>query len=57
MEVAPGSDGVTLTADWQQFRIELSGKNLSRIKTGFVINIAGSGKPLTVYIDDIQYEE
>lgn len=47
---------VTLSSEWQQFHIDLSGKNLSRIKSGFVINVAGGGKPLTIYLDDIQYE-
>jgi hypothetical protein len=49
-------DSVVLTSDWKQYRIDLSGKNLSRIKTGFVINVANPGKPLSVYIDDISYE-
>lgn len=49
-------DNVTLTNDWKKYRIDLAGKNLSRIKTGFVINVANPGKPLTIYIDDITYE-
>lgn len=49
-------ENVTLTNKWQQFRIDLAGKNLSRIKTGFVINVAGKGSPITIYMDDIQYE-
>ncbi len=49
-------DSVVLTSEWKQYRIDLSGKNLSRIKTGFVINVANPGKPLSVYIDDISYE-
>ena len=47
---------VTLTTEWQQFQIDLSGKDLSRIKTGFAITVAGSGQPFTIYLDDIQYE-
>lgn len=49
-------ENVALTTKWQQFRINLSGKNLSRIKTGFVINVASPGKPLTIYLDDIFYD-
>lgn len=49
-------DNVALTNDWKKYRIDLAGKNLSRIKTGFVINVANPGKPLTIYIDDITYE-
>jgi len=48
-------ENVSLTTEWKQVRISLAGKNLSRIKTGFVINVASQGKPLTIYIDDIQY--
>ena len=47
---------VALSNDWQQFQIDLSGTDLSRIKTGFAITVAGSGQPLTIYLDDIQYE-
>ena len=47
---------VTLTTEWQQFQIDLGGKDLSRIKTGFAITVAGSGQPFTIYLDDIQYE-
>jgi hypothetical protein len=49
-------DSVGLTSEWKQYRIDLSGKNLSRIKTGFVINVANPGKPLSLYVDDISYE-
>ena len=47
---------VTLTTEWQQFQIDLAGKDLSRIKTGFAITVAGSGQPFTIYLDDIQYD-
>ena len=47
---------VALTTEWQQFQIDLGGKDLSRIKTGFAITVAGSGTPFTIYLDDIQYE-
>ena len=47
---------VTLTTEWQSFQIDLAGKDLSRIKTGFAITVAGSGKPFTIYLDDIQYQ-
>lgn len=49
-------DNVVLTNEWKQYRLDLSGKNLSRIKTGFVINVANPGKPLTIYLDDISYD-
>jgi hypothetical protein len=47
---------VTLTQDWKQYTIDLSGKDLSSIKTGFVWALASPGKPVTFYLDDIQYE-
>ena len=47
---------VVLTRDWKQYTIDLAGKNLARIKTGFVWVLEGNGKPVTFYLDDIQYE-
>jgi hypothetical protein len=47
---------VTLTQDWKQYSIDLSGKDLSRIKTGFVWVTTATGKPVTFYLDEIQYE-
>jgi hypothetical protein len=47
---------VTLTPDWKQYSIDLSGKDLSRIKTGFSWTVAASGDPITFFLDDIQYE-
>ena len=49
-------ENVRLTTEWQQFRIDVSDKKLNRIKTRFVINVASSGSPLTIYLDDIQYD-
>jgi hypothetical protein len=47
---------VQLTKDWKQYTIDLSGRNLARIKTGFVWVLAANGAPVTFYLDDIQYE-
>ena len=47
---------VKLGRDWKQYTIDLGGKDLSRIKTGFSCTWAGAGKPLTFYLDDIRYE-
>jgi hypothetical protein len=46
----------TLTTEWNQYSIDLTGKNLTRIKTGFGWAVAGQGHPVTFYLDDIQYE-
>lgn len=47
---------VSLTKDWKQYSIDLSGKDLSCIKTGFVWAMAAHSTPVTFYLDDIQYE-
>ncbi|MEI8378596.1 MAG: hypothetical protein WCJ09_00615 [Planctomycetota bacterium] len=46
---------VPLTPQWQKHRIPLNGRDLSRIKTGFGWSMAGQGKPITIYLDDIRY--
>ena len=49
-------DGVVLTKEWKQYTIDLTGKDLSQIKTGFAWTLASTGKPITFYLDDITYE-
>jgi hypothetical protein len=51
-----GKMSTVLTRDWKQYSFDLSGKNLTRIKTGFGWSLGGQGKPVTFYLDDIQYE-
>ncbi|WP_417747292.1 glycoside hydrolase family 2 TIM barrel-domain containing protein [Rosistilla oblonga] len=46
---------VRLTDQWQLIRISLDGRDLTRIKTGFGWSLAGQGKPVTFYLDDIRY--
>ncbi len=46
----------TINRDWQQFSIPLTGKDLSRIKTGFVMTLKANGAPVTIYLDDIRFE-
>lgn len=53
---ASGETTVDLTNQWKQYTIDLSGKDLSRIKTGFCWVVAGQGAPITFYLDDVQYE-
>jgi hypothetical protein len=55
-DTSDGTLAVKLTTDWKQYAIELTGKDLSRIKTGFGWSLRGAGKPVTFYLDDIQYE-
>ena len=49
-------EGRKLSTEWQQFSIDLTGLDLSRIKTGFVWTVAANGEPITFYLDDIRYE-
>ena len=49
-------EGRKLSTQWQQFSIDLTGLDLSRIKTGFVWTVAAQGEPITFYLDDIRYE-
>ena len=51
-----GEAEFTLTNEWKQYSINLAGKNLKQIKTGFMWVVAGQGKPITFYLDDIVYE-
>ena len=45
-----------LTKEWKQFSIDLDGKDLSTIKTGFCWVLGAKGEPITFYLDDIKYE-
>ncbi|HEX8552571.1 MAG TPA: glycoside hydrolase family 2 TIM barrel-domain containing protein [Abditibacteriaceae bacterium] len=45
-----------LTKEWKQFEIDLTGKDLSQIKTGFVWVLGAKGEPVTFYLDDITYQ-
>jgi hypothetical protein len=47
---------IKLTPEWKQYTLGLTGKNLTRIKTGFVFSVAGTKEPVTFFLDDIQYE-
>lgn len=55
-DTASGQIELTLTNQWKQYSIDLAGKNLSRIKTGFVLTMTGAGKPQTLYFDDVRFE-
>ena len=47
--------GVRLTKDWEKLKFPLKGLDLRQIKTGFGWSLAGQGKPVTFYLDDIRY--
>lgn len=49
-------DKATLSKEWKRFEIELTGKDLSRIKTGFCFVVAAQGAPIRFYLDDVTFE-
>ena len=49
-------DQVKLTDQWQQFSMDLKGKDLTRIKTGFAWFVNGAGQTVTFYLGDIKFE-
>lgn len=53
---ATGKTTLTLTDQWAAYSVDVAGMDLSTIKTGFMWVVAGQGKPVTFYIDDVVYE-
>lgn len=56
----PDSDSVaikelSLTTEWREIRLPLGGRNLSCIKSGFYWTLGGQGRPVTFYLDQIEY--
>ncbi len=47
---------VRLTKDWRRYEIPLSGLDLSRIITAFVVVLEGAPTPTVIYLDDICFE-
>ena len=47
---------VKLTKEWKEYAIDLAGKDLARVKTGFVWTVAGQGAPVVFFLDDIRFE-
>jgi hypothetical protein len=48
--------GVKLKREWKRYSIDLDGEDLTSIKTPFVWTLGGRGRPVTFYLDDIQFE-
>ena len=53
---AKGEVEVVLAREWKEHSIDLGGKDLSKIKTGFMWTVGGQGKAVTFYLDDVRYE-
>ena len=47
---------IKLTKEWTEYAIDLAGKDLTRIKTGFVWTVDGQGSPVVFFLDDIRFE-
>ena len=47
--------GITLGKDWQQYSINLAGRDLSCIISGFFWTAVDMDKPITFFLDDIEY--
>jgi len=45
-----------LTKEWKEYTIDLEGKDLTRIKTGFVWTVEGQSAPVVFFLDDIRFE-
>ncbi len=54
-DTATGSLDATLGTSWHRYSIDVSQMDLSRIKTGFGWSVAGAGKPIKFYLDDIEF--
>lgn len=48
-------NNLKLTSEWKKYQISLKDMDLRQIKTGFGWSLAGQGKPVTFYMDDIKY--
>jgi hypothetical protein len=49
-------ENVRLTTEWKEYSIDLTGKDLKRVKTGFAWVVAGQGAPVVFYLDDVRFE-
>jgi hypothetical protein len=47
---------ITLGREWQKYVIDLAGRDLSCIKSGFLWTVQAQAEPLTFFLDDVRYE-
>ena len=56
-DTARGTTGeVILNRDWTRYQIDLAGKDLSRIKTGFAWVVPAGKAPVAFFLDEIRFE-
>jgi hypothetical protein len=46
---------IKLSSEWQRYRVRLKGKDLTSLKTGFVVTLQGRKSPVTIYLDSIRF--
>ena len=46
---------IELTSEWQRYSVGLKGKDLTSLKTGFVVTLQGRKSPVTIYLDSIRF--
>jgi len=49
------TESIRLGKEWKRYRIRLKKRDLSSIKTGFVVTLSGRRPDLTVYLDSIRF--
>ncbi len=47
---------VELTTEWVEYSLDLTGKDLARVKTGFFWVVGGQGAPVVFFLDEVRYE-
>jgi len=47
---------IKLTTEWTEYSLDLAGKDLTRVKTGFFWVVGGQGAPVVFYLDEVRYE-
>ena len=48
-------EGIVLGSEWQRYEVPLKNRDLSSIKTGFVVTLTGRRTPVTIYLDSIRF--
>lgn len=48
--------GVRLSTAWTRYEIDLGGEDLTQVKSAFWFSMAGRGRPVTFYLDDVRFE-
>ncbi len=50
------ANDLKLTKEWMEYSVDLAGKDLARIKTGFSWTVDSQGSPAVFFLDDIRFE-